>query len=746
MYFYTVFWFCKATYVFLYSIFVIEQSELLESRQDFRWITVLLDKHLKQTIQQAYSTFLSNRGLKSRYGQKLMIAEVAKTLGSITANPDGERTGGQHICVTEAGTGTGKTMAYLLASVPIAQQRKKKVVVSTATVALQEQLILKDLPQLISDAGINLTYGLAKGRGRYFCVSNAEKVLEQQNELGQIALYEDEVSQKLQASDIDEVKSLLSHYASGEWDGDRDALKNTVPDAIWRLSTSDHMQCTNRRCSNFSICPFFKARQELDKWDLIVANHDLVLADLSLGGGAILSPPEDTIYVFDEGHHLGTKTTGHFSYSLRVKSSIRWMSKATRSLNKLLNDASDHIVLRNYIEKLANPFADMENSLKEVQLLLNQVLEDKLQGPSDRYRFAQGMIPEPLQLSFHNFAQAAERVVLKFEQIVDLLKEGMDGELADLPLAISETWYPQMGVLLSRMQSMYWLAKSYATSDSASGLPTARWIVKVDGSDGIDIECCSSPVSAAETLQEHLWKNCYGAVITSATLTALGRFDRLYADLGIPVDSPCNIFMSPFDFQNAAELHVPAMKTDPGNPDDHNEEISTMILPILEQGSASLVLFSSWRQMRYVLERMPANISPDIFVQGELAKHEILRQHKERIDANKPSTIFGLASFAEGVDLPGDYLKHVIITKLPFGVPDDPVEATYGEWLESQGRNPFQEWVIPMASMRLTQATGRLLRTESDSGKITLLDRRFITRRYGKQLLAALPPYRRNFS
>lgn len=706
----------------------------------------LLDKQLKQSIQQAYSTFLSNRGLQSRYGQKMMIAEIARTLAGISQNSEGERNGGSHISVTEAGTGTGKTLAYLLAAVPIAQQRKKKVVVSTATVALQEQLIMKDLPQLVTDAGVSLTYGLAKGRGRYFCVSNAEKALEQQNERGQIALYEDEAAQTIDPSDIAQIQSFLNLYASGEWDGDRDGLKNTVDEPIWRLSTSDHMQCTNRRCSHFSICPFFKARQELDRWDLIVANHDLVLADLSLGGGAILSAPEDTIYVFDEGHHLGSKTTGHFSYRLRIKSSQRWLAKATRSLNKLLNDTSEHMVLRGYVEKMATPFADMERALDAWQLLLQQLLADKLQGNSDRYRFAQGVIPEPLQLICHDFANAAERVVLKLDQIVDLLKEAMDGELADIDRTIAEKWYPQLGIFLSRMQGMFGLARSYASPDERGGLPTARWVLRIDGNDGLDLECCSSPVSAAVTLQEHLWSQCYGAVVTSATLTALGRFDRLYTDLGIPADSPCAIFQSPFNFNEAAELRVPAMRTDPSNPNDHSGELAEILLATLPNEKSTLVLFSSWRQMRYVLEQMPDKMVANILVQGDLAKHEILRQHRERIDNELPSIIFGLASFAEGVDLPGDYLTHVVITKLPFGVPDDPVDATYSEWIESQGGNPFAEWVIPMASMRLTQATGRLLRTEKDQGIITLLDRRFITRRYGKQLLAALPPYRRNFS
>lgn len=704
----------------------------------------MLDKSLRSAIQQAYSTFLEKRGLKARYGQKMMIAEIARMLGGITADHEGKRKSGSHICVTEAGTGTGKTMAYLLAAVPFAQAHKKKVVVSTATVALQEQLILKDLPQLISDAGVVHTYSLAKGRGRYFCIQHAEKVLQQQDELGQIALYEDEAAKNVDATDIAQVKELLSEFASGEWDGDRDALAHTVPDPVWRMATSDHLQCTNRRCPHFSVCPFFKARQELDKCDLIVANHDLVLADLSLGGGAILPEPEDTLYIFDEGHHLGAKTTGHFSYNLRLRSSERWLSKTSRALNKLLNDAGEHVVLVNYIEKLATPFADMETSLQQWSEFLKQMLADKSFREGDRYRFAQGLIPEPLQLVSHQFALEAEKAVLKFEQISDLLREAMDGELADLPRQVAEKWYPQIGVLLSRLQAMYWLARSYSCPDGDGAIPTARWIAQVDGVDGLDLECCSSPVSAAETLQEHLWQYCYAAVITSATLTALGRFDRLYSDLGIPAECSCSIFASPFDYPNAGELIVPPMKTDPGNPEAHNAEISEYLLKLLPDEKATLVLFSSWRQMRYVIEQMPATITP--LIQGELAKHEILRQHREKIDKGLNSVIFGLASFAEGVDLPGDYLTHVIITKLPFGVPDDPVDATLSEWIESQGRNSFEEWVIPMASMRLTQATGRLLRTEADKGKISLLDRRFVTRRYGKQLLAALPPYKRTFN
>lgn len=681
--------------------------------------------------------------MKARGGQKHMIATVARTLAQSDGSGDQQ---GQNICVVEAGTGTGKTIAYLLPSIPVAQAQGKKVIVSTGTVALQEQLVGKDLPQLIADAGITTTYMLAKGRGRYFCISKAESLLEQQGEIGQIALYEDEIDQRLDAELVAWYRDLLTRFASGKWDGDRDALTEAVEEDEWRHLTSDHLQCTNRRCANFSICPFFKARQALDQVDVIVANHDLVLADLSLGGGAILPEPSEAFYIFDEGHHLGSKTTGHFAYSLRVRSGQRWLNSTSKKLTRLLQECSHQLVLADHIEKMATPFSEMEQQLDTWLLFMEQLFEGRKSDGEARMRFSQGIIPDELQLVAKDFSVGAAKAVNKFEQIVDLLKEAMDGELADIPRDVAERWYPQVGVFFARMQGMYWLAKAYAEPDAQGASPTARWISRIETPDGLDFECRSSPVSAADTLREHLWSSCHGAVVTSATLTALGRFDRVVADLGLPEGTTCEQFASPFNHQQAAELYIPRMEADPSDPDQHTQAVGDFLEEVLPTATATLVLFSSWRQMLTVLDRLPDSINNSILAQGQLGKQEILTRHKEKIDSNEASVIFGLASFAEGVDLPGNYLTEVIITKLPFSVPDDPVDATMAEWIETGGGNAFSEWSVPMASMRLTQATGRLLRTENDSGRIVLLDRRLVSRRYGRQLLNALPPYRRNFA
>ena len=706
----------------------------------------MLSDELKKEIQGAYSHFLESRKLKPRRGQKLMIAEVAKVLGSILQDDKGHRLGEKHVSVIEAGTGTGKTIGYLLAVLPIAKAKGKKVVLSTATVALQEQLLHKDLPEVAEHTGMNISFGLAKGRGRYFCISKAEQHLDAHGATGQQALYEDEVALRLDSETVEFYKSLLDEFASGRWDGDRDNLSQEISEQDWKPLTSDHLQCSNRRCSNFSACSFFKARKDLDQVQCVIANHDIVLADLALGGGAILPDPAETIYIFDEGHHLSDKASGHFAYNLRLKSTERWLLGTVKQLTKLQDQAGNPELLADYIRHLQKPGEDLQvvlnNWAEHTRPLL---LDDSFKRPKERYRYAGGQVPEAIRQFGLQVEHLAARMAAKLEMIQDLLKESLDGE-GGLDRQLSEQWFPRVGMMVSRMQGVTGLGRSFGHPDPEKGTPTARWIVLAETAQGYDFEVRSAPVSAAEMLRMNLWQHCFGAVVTSATLTALGRFDRLLDDLGLPAETPCNSLPSPFDHYNAAELCVPPMKVEANDPELHTQAVTDYLNETLQQDSATLVLFSSWRQMRSVLDSLDEKLNNRVLSQGEFSKNEILKRHKASIDNGEGSVIFGLASFTEGVDLPGKYLTEVIITKIPFSVPDDPVDATMAEWIEQRGGNPFMEWSVPMASVRLTQAAGRLLRTEQDRGRIVLLDRRVATRRYGRQLLDSLPPFRRNIS
>ena len=243
-----------------------------------------LSEEVKQQIQQAYRDVLAGKSIRARYGQRLMIAEIAKYMGSIDDN-DGQRTSPPATCVVEAGTGTGKTLAYLIAAIPVARALGKTLVISTATVALQDQIVLKDLPDLRKHSKLDFSWTLAKGRGRYLCMSRLESRLhdEGHGDSDTMPLFLLDNPQDGDAADKATFERMLASYGSREWDGDRDHWPEQIPDETWRQVTTDHRQCTNRHCAYFDSCAFFDARKELEDADVVVANHDLVLADLALG-------------------------------------------------------------------------------------------------------------------------------------------------------------------------------------------------------------------------------------------------------------------------------------------------------------------------------------------------------------------------------------------------------------------------------------------------------------------------------
>ena len=226
--------------------------------------------------------------------------------------------------------------------------------------------------------------------------------------------------------------------------------------------------------------------------------------------------------------------------------------------------------------------------------------------------------------------------------------------------------------------------------------------------------------------------------------TAAGRFERFLERAGLTEVASANVqrIPSPFDFPNIASFTVPAMQTDPRDFAAHCAEVSELLPELLADEPSALVLCTSWRQLRALVGELSGRLEKGAKVQGERSKQALLDAHRDDVDAGIPSFIFGLASFAEGVDLPDDYCRHVVIVKLPFAVPDDPIDQALAEWAEAQGKNPFFEISVPDAALRLVQACGRLIRHEGDHGRITLLDTRIVTKRYGRELIDSLPPYR----
>lgn len=552
----------------------------------------MLSAELKSQIQGAYTRFLEAKELKPRYGQRLMIAEVAKALGAIKEDEEGHREGEPAVVAVEAGTGTGKTVAYSLAAIACAKASGKRLVIATATVALQEQIVHKDLPDLLRNSGLAFSFALAKGRGRYLCLSKLDVLLQEgQAQSATAQLFADDGFN----IDVDETSSklfnqMIERLAGNRWDGDRDSWPEAIDDAHWAQLTTDHSQCTNRHCPNFQQCAFYKAREGMTKVDVIVTNHDLVLADLALGGGAILPDPRETLYVFDEGHHLPDKAIGHFAHFTRLRATADWLEQIAKNLTKLL---AQH-PLPGDLGRLIEQVPELAREIKTQQQFMFTACEEigdfrageDMEGRErPRHRFVGGVVPEHIREMGIELKKGFSKLTDLFTRLTDILKEAMDGEGAGgIASHQAEEWYPLFGSLLARAQGNWELWTAFTCEDPQDSPPMARWLTLAESGSFYDIEANASPILAAETLRRNLWNVAYGVLVTSATLTALGTFDRYRMRAGLPRNAVTAVVPSPFHHAEAGVLRVPDLKADPRNAAEHTAAIIRE-LPELVKGA-----------------------------------------------------------------------------------------------------------------------------------------------------------------
>ena len=698
----------------------------------------MIDEGLQAEIRAAYQKLTESLDLVPRWGQRQMIAEVANAL----ADPDAETP----IAVVEAGTGTGKTIAYLVAALPIARARAKKLVVASATVALQEQLLFRDLPDVMKHSGLSFDAALAKGRGRYVCLLKLDHQLSDRGADPLIPLYPDEFPGAEEAVAGPMLDEMIQALGDGSWDGDLDAWPEQLSASVRRLITTDQSQCTGRRCPHIAQCSFFRAREGLEEADVIVTNHDLVLSDLRLGGGVILPAPEDSLYVFDEGHQLPAKCLNQFALRFHaggtlqgLRDSERWLAASTEAW---VAQGLDERLIPGMTSLLTDLIQRSEDA---AELLWHLLPPDEFERAE--YRFPHGHIPADL-------AEQAAGLVAQWGQLnrqATRLEAALDNNqssgASSAEGATASTMDPDLNlanaqglVARAEQQLAVWRAFADAPGEGQPGDGWARWCHHRGTPQ--TIECQASPILPGELLHDALWQRAAGAVITSATLSALGTFERFRERSGVPASARWKQVASPFD-PGRATFCVPAMTAEPGSQDAHTLELIEKLPALIANDQGVLILFTSRRQMEAVLEQIEPVLPHHVLVQDRMSKNRLLNEHRAHIDKGEPSAIFGLASFFEGIDLPGEYCRHVVIAKLPFAVPDDPIAAAHAELLEAQGRDPFMEISVPDAAQKLVQASGRLLRTEEDEGRVTLMDKRLISRRYGRSILDSLPAYKR---
>ncbi|NUZ11315.1 ATP-dependent DNA helicase DinG [Pseudoalteromonas sp. McH1-7] len=686
----------------------------------------MLSDKLKKTIRQAHQQIASALdGFRPRPSQNYLVAEIAKTLSG-----DYHRT--QRICVIEAGTGTGKSLAYLLGALPVALSSKKKLVISTATVALQEQLINKELPFLQAHSGLDFKFDLVKGRQRYICVQKLmAAVSDDEMQLSMMPTTSSPLSKAEQSC----LRELALAYQEKRWQGDRDSWEDTIPDKVWNIIACDKHAC-QRQLKSHHLCPFHLARQKIAQMDVLVINHALLLADLELGGGTILPEPEDTFYVIDEAHHLPHITRDFSSAAATIKGTIEWLEKLLKFSGKMANTVvSQKAIGQNF--KLNDAANDAAKYLKAVRDILDQ--SDFTYNDDDTYRFSHGEVPESLTVKAKDIADATQDALRCLTKMHDALSGDVsDG---DVQAFLADPLLVESGQYINRLEQLNKLWFSYAKKGES--VPHARWIKRLEYKNHHDHLLCDCPIEVGYYLKDNLWRECAGAVLCSATLSALGNFDHFAHESGLAKEPGVKYIKadSPFDYPNQATLHLPKTPTDPTDK-AFSDYLGEALPNYLDTNKANLVLFASYWQMNHVVEKLRSK-KLNILVQGELSRDALLTRHKANIDLGRGSILFGTQSLSEGLDLPGKYLENLIVTKIPFAVPTSPIEEAQAEFIQSKGGNPFLSITVPDAAKKLVQSCGRLLRKESDSGRITILDRRLVTKRYGKAMLDTLPPYKR---
>jgi len=682
---------------------------------------------IQTIIRQAYDGLKASDGFRSRHAQRLMIGTLAKSF--IQASDDHKP-----MVVIEAGTGTGKTYGYCLPLIPIAKAMEKTLIIATGTVALQEQLVKHDLPELKALSGLDFTFTLAKGRRRYLCPLR----LISASQTAQSPLFE--IGMDLG----DYAKQLAADFDAG-WDGDLDQLTYSLPDSVHQAFTTDSAGCSQRRCAQVDICPYIKARTKLLASDVVVTNHALLISDLKLGGGAILPAPAHCFHIIDEGHRLPAEVLSHSASAHLLHGAKTWLDTLIKVAHGMgsIGDEEYQQYIDHWSEQLVKDAERLKTALQQLYASLAQQPEYRPeQGYKNPFRrdddpfitrFKHGKIPDALTQMGINIKSIASTLSDALDKVYEMTQEAHAREQQDALMKQSS----DLGFIRDKLSNL--ITTWQLMLDDRSQQPHAKWIEYRAKGDNLDFMIAASPIEAKSFLQENLWSQSAGIAITSATLTAMGRFDYYFNQCGIdPQHAVHHLLPSPFNYAENAQLHIPAHI----NPktSSHTEQVIDWLMENIDPQAGTLILFTSQQQMNKVYDAICDDFN--IQLQGMSAKHQLIQSHKDSIDAGKGSVLIGLDSFGEGLNLPGKYCTHVIIAKLPFPVPNSPVEEAQSDYLESIGKNPFRETSLPLTSAKLTQWTGRLLRSETDTGKVSILDNRLLITGYGKEMVRALPPFR----
>ncbi len=603
----------------------------------------------------------------------------------------------KNACI-EAPTGIGKSLAYLVPSIHYAINNKKTVLVTTETIHLQEQLIKKDLPLLKNIMGVNFTAILAKGRSNYLCLRRLNIIRDDNT---------------LLAGNFDILNlAKIENWVENTDDGTRSDLSFNVESSLWSNISCEMGNCNYPKCPFSKNCFYWLARKKWDHADIIVANHALFFTDLKIRmieglGGSIL-PNYDALIV-DEAHTIEDDAAQHLG--LRISN-----SSATFLLNRLFNPdkqqglmmsaGSSSFALREVVTNLHSKVQSFFETIN--QFMLNK--DDKVVRLHEPHCVSD-ILSEPFR-ELQNLLIVYSKTLDK----EDNMKIELDAQIARCELFIEGIFE---FLNMTKEGAVYWIEKEYRNRYE-------------------DIVLYSAPLNVNTILNEILFQKDFPVILTSATLAV--NNDLSYYQSRIGITNHYNLILSsPFDFYNQVKLYIANDMPEP-NESNYKDEILKHIKHCISitHGKA-FVLFTSYQLLKYCSEHLESFFQKEnlnLFVQGTMGRSMMLDEFRKDIN----SVIFGTTSFWTGVDVPGEALSNVIITKLPFSVPSHPLIQARTEVIDKNGgRGAFMEYALPEAVLKFKQGIGRLIRRKDDNGIIAILDKRVISKGYGSFFLNSIP-------
>ena len=601
---------------------------------------------------------------------------------------------GYHLAV-EAGTGIGKSFAYLAGAIDQALQCHGKVLISTYTINLQEQLIQKDIPFLQQVLPSGFTARLAKGRNHYLCKRRLEYALKRQGNL-----FENDSS----------ALAVIADWAKTTTDGSTGDLPMTPPAEVWQAVQSEHGNCKGRKCPYFSKCFYWRARRQLENADLIVANHALFFSDLELKAGGAGVLPDYRFVIIDEAHNIEHVAEDHFG--IRIS-----QSRMIYLLNRLYHPKKRKGLLA-FLKNAGDAQQLVKKSHQAVQLFFAQVQAwyahagEEHNGRCDA-EFVEDNVTSVLKTLRTCLSKVAKTVTDEDEQF-ELLQytdqlEGLESDIRDF-------------LFQRKAGCVYW--------------------VEIERNRHKKILLRCAPLDVGPYLKERLFDAHPSVVLTSATLSCSGKqeegFSFFTGRVGLEQFEALQLG-SPFNYERQVNMYIEADLPEPNSPDFGEAACEAIKKYLLKSRGRAFVLFTSYAMLKKTakqLEDWMAAQEMELLVQGgKLNRAKMLAYFKQ----DHRSVLFGTDSFWQGVDVPGESLSNVIIVKLPFAVPNHPLVQGRIELLKERGENPFFSYQLPMAIIKFKQGFGRLIRTKSDSGMVVVLDSRIVRKMYGRKFIEAVP-------